>query len=58
MCGVAGIIGRLDEPNRAALQRMNEAMTYFHREFISHPLLVPRRTDGSDDPGAKVIFLA
>jgi asparagine synthase (glutamine-hydrolysing) len=28
MCGVAGIIGRLDEPNRAALQRMNEAMTH------------------------------
>jgi asparagine synthase (glutamine-hydrolysing) len=29
MCGVAGIIGRLDEPNRAALARMNAAM--FHR---------------------------
>jgi asparagine synthase (glutamine-hydrolysing) len=28
MCGVAGIIGQLDEPNRAALQRMNEAMTH------------------------------
>jgi asparagine synthase (glutamine-hydrolysing) len=28
MCGVAGIIGRLDEPNRAALQRMTEAMTH------------------------------
>jgi asparagine synthase (glutamine-hydrolysing) len=28
MCGVAGIIGRLDEPNRAALRRMNEAMTH------------------------------
>jgi asparagine synthase (glutamine-hydrolysing) len=28
MCGIAGIIGRLDEPNRAALQRMTEAMTH------------------------------
>ena len=28
MCGVAGIIGRLDEPNRAALQRMNDAMSH------------------------------
>ena len=29
MCGIAGIIGRLDEANDSALQRMNEAM--FHR---------------------------
>ena len=29
MCGIAGIIGRLNEPNRAALQRMSDAM--FHR---------------------------
>jgi asparagine synthase (glutamine-hydrolysing) len=28
MCGIAGIIGRLDESNRAALQRMNQAMTH------------------------------
>jgi asparagine synthase (glutamine-hydrolysing) len=28
MCGIAGIIGRLDEPNRAALQRMSEAMVH------------------------------
>jgi asparagine synthase (glutamine-hydrolysing) len=28
MCGIAGIIGRLDEPNRAALQRMNSAMIH------------------------------
>jgi len=28
MCGIAGIIGRLDEPNRAALQRMNDAMLH------------------------------
>jgi asparagine synthase (glutamine-hydrolysing) len=28
MCGIAGIIGRLDEPNRAALQRMNHAMVH------------------------------
>ena len=28
MCGVAGIIGRLDETNRAALERMNQAMTH------------------------------
>jgi len=28
MCGVAGIIGRLDEPNRAALERMNQAMNH------------------------------
>ena len=28
MCGIAGIIGRLDEPNRAALQRMNDAMIH------------------------------
>ncbi len=28
MCGIAGIIGRLDEPNRAALERMNDAMLH------------------------------
>src|ERR1700756_48716 len=28
MCGIAGIIGRLDEPNRAALERMNDAMVH------------------------------
>src|SRR5215510_8657840 len=28
MCGIAGIIGRLDEPNRAALERMNDAMIH------------------------------
>jgi asparagine synthase (glutamine-hydrolysing) len=28
MCGIAGIIGRLDENNRAALQRMNDAMVH------------------------------
>jgi asparagine synthase (glutamine-hydrolysing) len=28
MCGIAGIIGRLDESNRAALQRMNQAMIH------------------------------
>jgi asparagine synthase (glutamine-hydrolysing) len=28
MCGIAGIIGRLDEPNRAALTRMNNAMVH------------------------------
>lgn len=28
MCGIAGIIGRLDEPNRAALARMSEAMIH------------------------------
>ena len=28
MCGIAGIIGRLDEKNRAALERMNGAMTH------------------------------
>ncbi len=28
MCGIAGIIGRLDEPNRAALQRMSHAMAH------------------------------
>jgi asparagine synthase (glutamine-hydrolysing) len=28
MCGIAGIIGRLDEPNRAALTRMNDAMVH------------------------------
>ena len=28
MCGIAGIIGRLDEPNRAALERMNQAMIH------------------------------
>jgi asparagine synthase (glutamine-hydrolysing) len=28
MCGIAGIIGRLDEPNRAALERMSEAMVH------------------------------
>jgi asparagine synthase (glutamine-hydrolysing) len=28
MCGIAGIIGRLDEPNRAALARMSNAMLH------------------------------
>lgn len=28
MCGIAGIIGRIDERNSAALQRMNEAMVH------------------------------
>jgi asparagine synthase (glutamine-hydrolysing) len=28
MCGIVGIIGRLDEGNRAALQRMNDAMVH------------------------------
>ena len=28
MCGIAGIIGRLDDRNRAALARMNEAMVH------------------------------
>ena len=28
MCGIAGIIGRLDETNRAALERMNDAMLH------------------------------
>ena len=28
MCGIAGILGRLDEPNRAALQRMSDAMVH------------------------------
>ena len=28
MCGIAGIIGRTDDANRAALQRMNDAMLH------------------------------
>jgi asparagine synthase (glutamine-hydrolysing) len=28
MCGIAGIIGRLEEPNRAALGRMSDAMVH------------------------------
>src|SRR5215471_11264197 len=28
MCGIAGILGRLDERNRAALQRMSKAMSH------------------------------
>src|SRR5215469_2747174 len=28
MCGIAGIIGRLDQPNRAALARMSNAMVH------------------------------
>jgi asparagine synthase (glutamine-hydrolysing) len=28
MCGIAGIIGRLDDPNRAALKRMSDAMVH------------------------------
>lgn len=28
MCGIAGILGQLDPPNRAALKRMNDAMTH------------------------------
>ena len=28
MCGIAGIVGRLDEHNRAALERMNQAMIH------------------------------
>ena len=28
MCGIAGIIGRLDDRNRAALERMSNAMVH------------------------------
>src|SRR5580698_9628749 len=28
MCGIAGLIGRMDETNRAALKRMNDAMSH------------------------------
>src|SRR5260370_35043430 len=28
MCGIAGIIGRIGDPNRAALQRMSDAMVH------------------------------
>jgi asparagine synthase (glutamine-hydrolysing) len=28
MCGIAGIVGRLSEPNRAALRRMNDAIAH------------------------------
>ena len=28
MCGITGIIGRLDPTNRAALERMNDAMLH------------------------------
>jgi asparagine synthase (glutamine-hydrolysing) len=28
MCGIAGILGRIDDPNRAALRRMNDAMIH------------------------------
>jgi asparagine synthase (glutamine-hydrolysing) len=28
MCGIAGMIGRVDEPNRAALERMSNAMVH------------------------------
>jgi asparagine synthase (glutamine-hydrolysing) len=28
MCGIAGIVGRLDDLNRAALERMNDAMSH------------------------------
>jgi asparagine synthase (glutamine-hydrolysing) len=28
MCGIAGLIGRIDETNRAALRRMNDAMSH------------------------------
>lgn len=28
MCGIAGIVGQLDEVNRSALRRMNDAMTH------------------------------
>ncbi len=28
MCGIAGILGRIDEPNRSALARMNRAMVH------------------------------
>ena len=28
MCGIAGLIGRLGEPNRTALRRMNDAMAH------------------------------
>jgi len=28
MCGIAGLIGRIDETNRTALKRMNDAMSH------------------------------
>ena len=42
MCGIAGIIGRLDEPNRAALERMNDAMVHRGPDAGEHG--PPRRT--------------
>ena len=42
MCGIAGIIGRLDEPNTTALARMSGAMVHRGRMPAGHGF--PRRT--------------
>jgi asparagine synthase (glutamine-hydrolysing) len=44
MCGIAGILGRLDEPNRAALQRMSEAMV--HRGPDAHGTWISAGDEG------------
>ena len=36
MCGIAGIIGRLDETNRAALERMSDAMLHRGPDAARH----------------------
>jgi len=70
MCGIAGIIGRLDEPNHAALERMSHAMVHRGPDgsgtWISAPdsrgwgaLLAHRRLSILDlSPGIKPLYMA
>jgi hypothetical protein len=48
MCGIAGIIGRLDEPNRVALERMSNAMVHRGPDgsgtWVSEPKRLGRAT--------------
>ena len=52
MCGIAGILGRLDEVNRAALKRMSQAMV--HRGPDSEGAW--ESTPGADGHGALLAF--
>src|SRR5438445_619193 len=70
MCGIAGIIGRLDEENRAALERMKDTMVHRGPDasgtWVSAPdargwgtLLAHRRLLLARDPlGIKPLYLA
>src|SRR5215472_11946695 len=52
MCGIAGILGRLDDSNRAALERMSEAMVHRGPDGAG----TWESTPGADGRGALLAF--